>query len=124
MLVTFGFGSIQTLGKVSWLTTVGFVSIMASIITVSIAVGVTDRPAAAPQEGPWDKGISAFKSATFLQGISAIATAVCKFVKGGMLEGITHPQSVSVATQCTLAPSPRWHDPRSLPRLWSSVTRS
>ncbi|KAG4264909.1 hypothetical protein FPRO04_10088 [Fusarium proliferatum] len=45
--------SVRTLGRISMLAWVGLVCIMTAIFTVTIAVGVQDRPAAAPQEGHW-----------------------------------------------------------------------
>jgi hypothetical protein len=75
---TFIFASVQTLNKISIVGTVGFVSIMTSILVVTIGVGVQDRPSAAPQTGPWDKNIAAFRSATFWEGISAISTVICE----------------------------------------------
>ncbi|KAJ4377066.1 hypothetical protein N0V86_006507 [Didymella sp. IMI 355093] len=52
-VVGFGLGSIQTLGKISWLAWVGIVSILSSILILTIAVGIQDRPADAPQTGPF-----------------------------------------------------------------------
>jgi amino acid permease len=76
-VICFVLGSIQTLNKISWVTTAGFVSIMAGIITISVAVGVQERPAAAPQAPlPWDKGIASYVKADFLSVVSACITAV------------------------------------------------
>lgn len=53
-IIGFGLGSIQTLGRISWLAWVGVVSILSSILVLTIAVGVQDRPADAPKTpGPW-----------------------------------------------------------------------
>ncbi len=57
VIICYGFSCIQTLGKVSYIGWVGLVSIIVSVITVCIAVGVQDRPSAAPQTGPWDKDL-------------------------------------------------------------------
>jgi len=51
---------------------------MTAILILTISVGVQDRPSAAPQTGPWEKNITAFKSATILDGIGALVTAICK----------------------------------------------
>jgi len=51
--------SIETLKDVGWIAYVGFVSIMAAILTVVIAVTQRDRPAAAPQTGTYDLGFQA-----------------------------------------------------------------
>ncbi|KAJ9117641.1 hypothetical protein QFC22_004492 [Naganishia vaughanmartiniae] len=94
---TFALASIQTLNKVGIVSWVGFVSVMAAIMIITIAVGIQDRPVTAPQVGPWDKvsckevkskywkkltseiqNISAFNGAgTFLGGMGAVSTVVC-----------------------------------------------
>lgn len=69
----FLFGSIRTLGKVTWIGWVGIVSIIASILTLTIAVGVQDRPYGAPPfPEPWDKEFKVFGSPTFAEAMSAI----------------------------------------------------
>ncbi|WVQ81417.1 hypothetical protein IAT38_003541 [Cryptococcus sp. DSM 104549] len=76
-VVTCIFASVQTLNKISILGWVGFISIMCAIMTITIAVGVQDRPSTAPPTGPWDKNIHAFNSeASFLNGMSAVSTVV------------------------------------------------
>jgi hypothetical protein len=52
---TFALASIQTLNKVGIVSWIGFVSVMAAIMIITIAVGIQDRPVTAPQTGPWDK---------------------------------------------------------------------
>ncbi|BEI85708.1 hypothetical protein CcaverHIS002_0511090 [Cutaneotrichosporon cavernicola] len=47
--------SIQTLDKISWFTWVGVIGIFSSLITLAIAVGIQERPNAAPQ-GPASVG--------------------------------------------------------------------
>jgi amino acid permease len=81
-VVCFAVASVQTLNRISLVSWVGFISIMAAIITLTIAVGVQDRPADAPPTGPWDKNITAFKKASFFDGIAAISTAICESVRG------------------------------------------
>ena len=77
MVVTFAFASLQTLGKVSILGWIGFCSVMSAILIITIAVGVEDRPEAAPSTGPWEKDVHAFRSdGTFLNGMSAVSTVV------------------------------------------------
>ncbi|WWC64344.1 uncharacterized protein I303_106954 [Kwoniella dejecticola CBS 10117] len=78
-VVTFCLASIQTLGKISWLGWVGMTSIMAALLTLAIAVGVEDRPAAAPQVGPWDKDLVLFGNPNFTDAIAAISTLVLSF---------------------------------------------
>ncbi|KAJ9092895.1 hypothetical protein QFC21_006607 [Naganishia friedmannii] len=77
---TFALASIQTLNKVGIVSWVGFVSVMAAIMIITIAVGIQDRPVTAPQVGPWDKNISAFNGAgTFLGGMGAVSTVVFSY---------------------------------------------
>jgi hypothetical protein len=52
---TFLLASIQTLNKVGIVSWIGFVSVMAAIMIITVAVGIQDRPVTAPQVGPWDK---------------------------------------------------------------------
>jgi amino acid permease len=68
--------SIKTLGDITWLGWVGMVSILASVLTLTVAVGINDRPAAAPQTGPWDKNFLLFGSADAVGGISAITNVL------------------------------------------------
>ncbi|WWD21798.1 hypothetical protein CI109_106286 [Kwoniella shandongensis] len=80
MVGTFALASIQTLSKVSILGWIGFVSVMAAILIITIAVGIQDRPSAAPQTGPWDKNISVVNHAgTFLGGMGAVSTVVFSY---------------------------------------------
>jgi hypothetical protein len=57
LIVCFCLASIQTLDRVSYIGWVGLFSIIGAILTLAISVGVEDRPAAAPQTGPWDKDL-------------------------------------------------------------------
>lgn len=43
---------------------------------MTIAVGVQDRPAAAPQQGPWVSGFELFKTPSFTSAVSAISSIV------------------------------------------------
>jgi hypothetical protein len=69
-------GGIQTLDRISWLTWVGMGGIMAAILTMTVAVGVQDRPSLAPQTGPWDTGVVAVGSAGFVEATAALASIV------------------------------------------------
>lgn len=77
-VIAFLLGSIQTLEKVSTLGYIGLVSIFASVITLTIAVGVNSgRPHLAPEPPlPFDKSIQAFGSPTFAQAGNALGTMV------------------------------------------------
>jgi amino acid transporter len=80
MVGTFAMASIQTLNRVSILGWIGFVSVMSAILIITIAVGIQDRPVAAPQTGPWDKDIGVVNSAgTFLGGMGAVSTVVFSY---------------------------------------------
>ncbi|KAI5366205.1 Putative amino acid transporter, transmembrane domain-containing protein [Septoria linicola] len=78
-LMGFLFGSIQTLGKVSFIAWAGVAGILTAIFTVTIAVGVQDRPAAAPQEGLYVSNYKIVGAPTFAEGISAVGTIVFAF---------------------------------------------
>ncbi|BEJ10830.1 hypothetical protein CspHIS471_0102520 [Cutaneotrichosporon sp. HIS471] len=84
----FLFGSIRTLSKVTWIGWVGLFSIMASIITLTVAVGVQDRPSEAPQTGPWDKDLQIFAHPTFAEAMSAINGIVFSYGATPMYFGI------------------------------------
>ncbi|USW57192.1 Putative amino acid transporter, transmembrane domain-containing protein [Septoria linicola] len=72
----FALASIRTLGKISPIAWVGLIGILSSILVLTIAVGVQDRPSAAPQEGPWSSDYHITNSPKFPQAISAIASLV------------------------------------------------
>lgn len=73
-VVGLGFGSIRTLGKITFLGWIGVASITASIITMTVAVGIQDRPADAPKVGPWEKNAKAFGDPTFPAAMSAVSS--------------------------------------------------
>jgi hypothetical protein len=68
------FSSIRTWNKMTWPMTVGFVCVMGGILAVAIGVTLRDRPAAAPQTGPFDLGFHAVANPSFAAGITAAAT--------------------------------------------------
>lgn len=86
--ITFLFASLRTLGRMSWIAWIGLCSIMIAgkfptlafgprplltslIITVSIAVGVQERPAEGPQEGACKSDYHITNHAPFFMAISA-----------------------------------------------------
>uniref|UniRef100_L2G2Y0 Amino acid permease n=1 Tax=Colletotrichum fructicola (strain Nara gc5) TaxID=1213859 RepID=L2G2Y0_COLFN len=77
--VGFCFGSIQTLGKITWFAWIGLVAILSSILTLTIAVGIQDRPAAAPQGGVWVSDYVIVGKPTFAEASSALSTLVFAF---------------------------------------------
>ncbi|KAK4056154.1 hypothetical protein OIO90_002885 [Microbotryomycetes sp. JL221] len=81
-IIVFILSSIRTLDRVTILGWIGLVSIVSALITLAVAVGVQDRPAAAPQPPlPWDKNLKIFASPTFAQAASSLGTIV--FAYGG-----------------------------------------
>ncbi|KAJ5138681.1 transmembrane amino acid transporter [Penicillium bovifimosum] len=75
-IVTFCLTSIRTLGRMSWIAWVGLFSTMGAILTLTVAVGVQDRPASAPQVGPWKPDYELFKKPSFQEAITAISTMI------------------------------------------------
>ncbi|EEU46185.1 uncharacterized protein NECHADRAFT_38659 [Fusarium vanettenii 77-13-4] len=78
-VATFGFASIRTLGKIGWLAWIGLVCIMTAIFAVTVAVGLQDRPAAAPKGGVWVSDYKLTNTPSFVDGISAISALIFAF---------------------------------------------
>ena len=68
--------SVQTLEKVAFLGWAGLVSILAAVITLTVAVGV-DGPAGVPPGG--SLGVVNFGSPTFADAAAAIGSILCSF---------------------------------------------
>jgi hypothetical protein len=66
--------SVRKLEHVGWLTYAGFASIFIAILIVVIGVTQLDRPAAAPQEGPYDLGYHVIANPSFAAGMVASST--------------------------------------------------
>lgn len=66
--------SVRKLQHVGWLTYAGFISIYAAVLIVVIGVTTRDRPAAAPQEGPYELGYAAINNPGFAAGMVASST--------------------------------------------------
>ncbi|KAI0019434.1 putative amino acid transporter [Xylariomycetidae sp. FL0641] len=75
-IIAFSFSSIQTLGRISWLAWIGLTSLITSILIVTIAVGIQDRPASAPQQGPWSSDYQLFARPSFTSALSSISGIV------------------------------------------------
>lgn len=75
-LIGFLFGSIQTLHEVSWLAWVGATSILTAILTLTIAVGVQNRPAAAPTTGVFVSDWHGVGHPSFEAAVSACSSIV------------------------------------------------
>lgn len=67
--------SVRKFQQIGILTWAGFVSIFIAVFIVVVAVGIRDRPAAAPQTGDFDLGYHAIPSeVTFASGVVAATT--------------------------------------------------
>lgn len=66
--------SIRKLEHVGWLSYAGFLSIYIAVLIVVIGVTTQDRPAAAPQEGPYDLGYVNINNPGFAAGMVASCT--------------------------------------------------
>ncbi|KAF2166681.1 hypothetical protein M409DRAFT_23312 [Zasmidium cellare ATCC 36951] len=75
-IIDFLFSSIQTLHRISWLAWVGVVGIISSILVLTIAVGLQDRPADAPQTGIFHSDYKITASPTPASAFSALSTLV------------------------------------------------
>jgi amino acid permease len=76
-ILTFAFASIRTLSKIGWLAWIGLVCIMTAIFTVTIAVGLEERPAAAPPvPHEWKPDWKLFNKPTLFEAFSAIGCHV------------------------------------------------
>lgn len=90
-ILTFGISSIQTLSRLSWLGIVGATSIVVAgetheqsrgtiltlpVMTLTIAVGLQDRPDAAPETGPWDKDFLLIGNPTVAEATAALGSIV------------------------------------------------
>lgn len=65
--------SIRTLSKVSWVGWAGITSIIASVIILTVSVGVQDRPSTAPRPPlDWDKGFKVVNHPSFVEAMGAI----------------------------------------------------
>lgn len=75
-VIGFGLSSIQTLGKISFLAWVGLVCILTAIMTVTIAVGVQNRPAAYLGPDPFVSNYQITKKTDFLSAVTALSSLV------------------------------------------------
>ncbi|BEI81643.1 hypothetical protein CcaverHIS002_0208030 [Cutaneotrichosporon cavernicola] len=98
---------LRTLGKISWIGWVGLVSIMAAILTLTIAVGVQERPYLAAKEyptGPWPKNLKITNNPPFSTAMSAINSIVFAFAATptyfGIISEMRDPRSYK-RTMCT-----------------------
>ncbi|KIA75952.1 amino acid transporter Mtr [Aspergillus ustus] len=74
--IGFLLASIRTLNRIKWLAWVGLSCVVVSILIVAVSVGIQDRPATAPQDGPWLSDYKLVGSPTFAQGVSAVSSLI------------------------------------------------
>ncbi|KAF2993879.1 hypothetical protein E8E13_001903 [Curvularia kusanoi] len=65
--------SIRTFSRLGWLTWTGFITFFIAVLVFVIAVGVQDRPAAAPPTGEFDLGFKAIAYPSFIAGMTMTA---------------------------------------------------
>ncbi|KAJ0166204.1 N amino acid transport system protein [Colletotrichum tanaceti] len=81
-IVGFGFSSLRTLGRISWLAWVGVISIIVAVLTVTIAVSLQDRPAEAPRDDDaavWESDFKIVNTPSFTQAVGAISSLVFSY---------------------------------------------
>ena len=94
-----GFASIQTLAQMSWLAWLGLACILTArtyymlplpfrhlirthpflVFTMTIAVGVQDRPSAAPQTGVWESDYKLIGDPSFTEAVTAVSALIFAF---------------------------------------------
>ncbi|CAG9940919.1 unnamed protein product [Clonostachys rosea f. rosea IK726] len=82
-IASFCLSSIRTLGRISWLAWVGVSCIIVAVLTVTVAVGLQDRPSDAPKEGVWKSDYVLFANPSFTDAISAISTIIFSYAGTG-----------------------------------------
>ncbi|EXJ83980.1 hypothetical protein A1O3_04647 [Capronia epimyces CBS 606.96] len=68
------FASVRKFEKVAWLTWVGFISVFTAVMIIVVGVTTRDRPAIAPQTGPFDLGYHVIAHPTFVAAMTAVAS--------------------------------------------------
>lgn len=71
LVITVMFSSIRTWSSMTWPLAISFFCVMAAVLAVVIGASLLDRPAAAPQTGPYDFGFVAVSYPNFAAGITA-----------------------------------------------------
>ncbi|KAG7145784.1 N amino acid transport system protein like [Verticillium longisporum] len=71
--------SIQTLGRLTIFTWIGFASLFTAVFIIVIGVTQVDRPAAAPQEGPFDIGVVTIGAPAVAPGLTAAVNIFAAF---------------------------------------------
>ncbi|KAM0542263.1 hypothetical protein ACHAPJ_012871 [Fusarium lateritium] len=75
-VIGFTFSSIRTLDRISALAWIGVSCIITAVFTVTIAVGVQDRPPSVPKDAEWKSDYEVVGHPSFTETLSAIATLI------------------------------------------------
>ena len=67
------FSSVRTFSRLGWLTWFGFATFFIAVFIFVVAITQQDRPAAAPQTGPYELGWTAIAYPSFIVGMTASA---------------------------------------------------
>lgn len=73
-VVIIAIASLRKLEHIGWLSYAGFASVYIAVFIVVVGVTTRDRPAAAPQEGPYDFGFVSINNPGFAAGMVASST--------------------------------------------------
>ena len=73
------FASVRTLGRLSWLAWVGTACVLVSVFVLTVAAGVQERPAEAPQVGPWSSDFKIVGNPTFEEAMAAVSSLVLSY---------------------------------------------
>ncbi|KAL1884607.1 hypothetical protein Plec18167_002197 [Paecilomyces lecythidis] len=75
-IIGFSLCSIRTLDRISAIAWIGVSCIVIAVFTVTIAVGIEDRPAGAPKGIEWKSDYKIFNRPSFTDAMSAIASLI------------------------------------------------
>ncbi|KAH7147136.1 putative amino acid transporter [Dactylonectria estremocensis] len=78
-ILGFLLSSIRTLGKITWLAWVGLVCLVSAIFIVTIAVGIQDRPEAAPKNSVWVSDYKITNDPSFTDAVTAVSTFILAY---------------------------------------------
>lgn len=78
-IIGFVFASVRTLGRLSWLAWVGTACVLVSVFVLTVAAGVQERPAEAPQTGPWSSDFKIVGNPTFEEAMAAVSSMVLSY---------------------------------------------
>ncbi|WVQ67233.1 uncharacterized protein L199_005428 [Kwoniella botswanensis] len=79
MVIIGALASIQTLSRISWLGWLGLASIMSSVITLMISLGVSDKPSLAPAGDDWSIDTKIAANPSFIDAINAVCIIIFSY---------------------------------------------